>query len=242
MADSIGIRWRNESYSGGGLRRNTHEYEKKIESVAKDELYAFRLDANIPDPNVRIHPYDADTQKMKIDIETRWLSNYKFKDHRAGIIFRKIDKGSDSYVGSNAFGATRLVRSHFATHYGIALINQEYFGSSSDDEFAKLYGTESPLKSIRKESIEIVVPLDKAKRIKNNIGILLLCKPTLYKSKIGKENKKDNALFFKDSYYGGATIDDPVVLSYERNFINMEVIAVWIYDFRTGEIMLKKQT
>lgn len=207
----------------------TAEYEKKIVSVLPDAIYAFKLDTDYSD-YAKIHPYDADANKFKIELSTHALSLYTFEDQRASIIIvHKLHKSSDSYIGSNAFGATRLVESYEGLQYGIALVNQNNFGNQS-----------SYIGGYRTTNTEIDIPLDKAKQLKGNIGILLLCKSSLHRSN-AKMKYRGNDFIFEKKYSVGATINSPTSLSYEQKFLNVEVLAIWIYDFRTGEIILKKQ-
>ena len=154
-------------------------------------------------------------------------------------LIKNIDKGSRSYIGSNAFGATREVTSYRAAQYGLALVNQQEFGSSRHDD--NRYNIKTPLTSVREVSIAIQIPPDKARALKDNIGVLLLCKPSLYKSDAKIKLRVGNDLIFENTFYSEATIDSPTSLSYDRKYINVEVLSIWVYDIRTGEILSKKQ-
>lgn len=218
----------------------TAEYEKKIAEAVPGDIYAFKIDAGSILHGLSVSPYDADTQKFQISLETEWLSKFTFKDYRASFIVKTIDKGSHSYVGSNAFGATREVTSFSATQYGLALVNQQDFGSSRHDD--NKYNIKTPLTSIREVSITIQIPPDKAKTLKYNIGVLLLCKPALYKPDIEELFKNEgNDLIFESYDSSQATIDSPTSHLYERKYINVEILAIWIYDIRTGEVISKTQ-
>ncbi|MCC6502247.1 MAG: hypothetical protein IT362_03805 [Deltaproteobacteria bacterium] len=203
----------------------TEEYEKKIASVTLDAIYAMKFDMDTSRRS-EIYPYDADTNKFKIQLTTETLSFSSFEDRRGSFVVKEMNKRSESYVASNAFGASRLVKGYVATQYGVALVNEDDFGS--DD-----HGT-------RTVNVEIDVSIDKAKQLKDNIGILLLCKPSLYKSNAERKYKGNDLIFEKSDYFGG-TMNVPISHYYDQKYINVEVLAIWIYDFRTGMIFLKKQ-
>ena len=231
----------------------TADYDKKIMTAfttIADDVYAFKLDYNL---YFSIHDYNADTQKLQIDIETQPLSKYDFVDHRASIIIKHLYEGSESHIGTNAFGANVLVKSYNGTEYGIVLVNQDVFGRSSySDNHGK-----ARLDSYRKINLETEVLPAKAKTMKNNIGVLLLCKPWLYKleeeTTPSTENVRGpvkakprklntgNSLIFGDYDHTEATFDSPAEHSYYRNFINVEVLSIWVYEINTGSIIFKKQ-
>lgn len=218
----------------------TAEYERKIAEAVTDDIYAFKIEAaGTGLRGLKVHPYDADSQTLKIDLETEYLSKSTLEDYRASLIVKTLDKSSSSYIGSNAFGATRLVSKYRETQYGIALVNQQDFGKSRyDDAFSKI---KTIMTSVREINMKIEIPIDKAKTLKNNIGVLLLCKPAPYKSNAIISDNQGNDLIFENYYYSGATIDSPSVESYDRKYINVEVLAIWVYDIRTGEVLLKTQ-
>jgi hypothetical protein len=221
-----------------GEFETTHEYEEKVASAVTNSVYAFRLgndnDMFSPDAST-IHPYDADTQRLQIDLSTTHLNEYHVGDDRAAFIIKTVSQDSGAYVGSNVFGASRLVKSYSVSQYGIALVNQSEFGFSrySDTD------NDSPLSSERRLHIQIVVPPERARKLKNNIGILILCKPTLYKSDITKEFKNGNDLIFEDFSYEGATIYSPISVIYYKSFINVDVLAIWVYEITTGNVLYK---
>jgi hypothetical protein len=204
----------------------TADYEKKISAAVTDDVYAFKLASDAYGQPLKIQPYNADTQKLQIDIETTALSQYLFEGYRASMIIKDINGPSRSYIGSNAFGADVLVDSYSGTLYGIALVNQTDFATNNYN--------------VRTINLLLDMPPEKAKSLKNNIGILLLCKPTLYRPNAKMTLCEGNDLVFEDTSYSGATIDNPTSLSYERKFINVEVLSIWVYETNTGSILFKK--
>lgn len=217
----------------------TADYEKKIAAAVPADIYAFKIDEGSGLRGLRIKPYNADSQQFQITLETEWLSKHTIEDYRASFIVKTIDKGSRSYIGANAFGATREVTDFSANQYGIVLVNQQDFGSSSYDD--NKYNIKTPLTSVRTVNISISVPSDRARMLKDNIGVLLLCKPALYSSNERVSLKRGNDLLFEKFDSSQATIDSPTSHLYERKYINVEVLAIWIYDIRTGEVLSKTQ-
>lgn len=220
----------------------TADYEKKIKAAVTDDVYAFKLKPEIGGIyGLTIQPYDADTQKLQINLETISLST--IQGYRASMIIKDIARGSRSYIGSNAFGAKVLVTSYRATQYGIVLVNQKDFGPSHYDDNQDKIKTEYTrlMESVRTINLEIKMPPEKAKTLKNNVGVLIVCKPALYKSNAKMELHGVNNLIFEDTYDTRATINNPTSLSYDRKFINVEVLAIWVYKINSGSILLKKQ-
>lgn len=202
------------------------QYEKRISDVVTDEIYAFKLDLR---SMLLTEAYNADEQKMDITFIAESVDK---SNMRAAFIIKEIDKGSDSYIGTNAFGAIQKVTQYRGLQYGIALV----------DKIGR--GRESFLSdhAFKKTTFEFNILPEKAKMLKNNIGVLLVCVPSLYKSSINRDLRfKGNDLIFTTSYYSEATFDNPTSLSYDRKFVNAEVLAVWVYNIKTGEIVFKKQ-
>lgn len=214
----------------------TADYEKKITAAVTDDVYAFKLPDDKFFYGLNICPYNADTQKLPIQIKTTRHSEFV---NRSSIIIKSIDKKS-SYVGSNAFGAKTKVLNYSGEKYGIVLVNQEEFGIM-DDKTAASLSIETGNRTI---DIEIEMTPDKAKKLKDNIGAILLCKARLFK--LNEKEKKwyiifeGNDLIFKDFIAKEATFDHPSSFSYERYFINVEALSIWVYDIKNGEIILKK--
>lgn len=216
----------------------TAEYETKIAAAVHGDIYAFIIDQK-PGLHIPTVSYDADKQKFQIGVRTDWLSPNTNEDYRASFIVKSVNDSSSSYIGSNAYGATRKVTDLRATRYGLALVNQQDFGSSDSDD-KKHDFLKTPMTSLRTVNIEISIPPDKARTLKDSIGILLVCKPILYKVDAKISHRKGNDLIFEQYDFSEATINSPSSHTYEQKYINVEILALWIYDIRTGEVILKK--
>ena len=204
----------------------TTDYEKKIIASVTDDIYALKLPDDKFFYGLDIRPYNADTQKLPIKIRTTRHSEFV---NRSSIIIKSIDKKT-SYIGSNAFGAKTKVLNYSGEKYGIVLVNQEEFGIMDDKTI------ETGNRTI---DVEIEMTPEKSKKMKNNIGAIILFKARLFK--LNEKEKKwyiifeGNDLIFKDFIAKEATFDHPSSFSYERYFINVEAISIWIYDIRNGE-------
>jgi hypothetical protein len=215
----------------------TSDYDDKISSIVIDDIYAFRLADTTKVINghysgVQSITYDADNKKMKVVIKTDRDGQWSYKNGRASIIIKEIKGKSESYVGANAFGVKTIVERRSGTQYLIALTNQKKFGVSQFDSVV--------LEPDRKLAIDIDVPIEKARGLKDNIGVIVLCRPSLFKYE-KPLFYKGNDLIFENTYFNGATISSPTTVSFERKFINMEAVAVWVYELNTGIILQKKQ-
>jgi hypothetical protein len=61
--------------------------------------------------------------------------------------------------------------------------------------------------------------------------VLLICKAfTPYKLKPPA---------FNGAYYDGPTFSDPIEIDYVAKIINVELLELWIYDYKTGKILEK---
>lgn len=213
----------------------TANYRNKIISAVTDDVYAFTLDPvfNGIGYGLRIEPYNADTHKWNIHVYTMPLSEYE-DEYIASINLKSTDRSTRSYIGTNAFGAKVLIKSNRSTDFGIALVNQNDFGKGLSE--TKLS------KSVRKINFSLDMPTEKAKTLKDNIGVLLLCKTSLYELN-GKRNiyGKGNGLISEDTDIKKATIDDPIELLTDRKFINVKMLSIWVYEINTGSVLLKYQ-
>jgi hypothetical protein len=91
-----------------------------------------------------------------------------------------------------------------------------------------LYGL-IPQKEILSNNINIK-PAE-AKKHLNTLKVLLICKafsPYILKPPA-----------FTGAYYDGPTFSDPIEIDYVAKIINVEILELWIYDYKTGKILEK---
>jgi len=205
-----------------GEFESTIDYEQKIERVITPDIYAFKLDLTsdkFADSKDRFGlsgyaKYDPDLQKLKINID-----NQNYRDYRTQIIVKEVKHPSSSYIGGNAFGATCLVKRVRATQYII----------SFDD-------------TVGVSNLELIIPRARAKKLKNNIGVLCLCKTSLHEAVPNRDlSYSGNALIFENEFYVAPTIDNQMSILYYRKYINVDLLDIWLYNIRSGEILLKEK-
>lgn len=194
-----------ETLLGKGEFEKYDVYEKRLHSINLDEVYAFAITEK---DNLEI-TYDPD--KEVVDIEIKPLSAYRFLPKTDGdnsiwpfIILKTTKKKVSSYVGSNAFGAKKVIKKYEANKYGVQVE--------------------------KNNSISFSMPIREAKKYKDNMSILLICKPQI----------KNDILAFMGSYYSEPTFDNPVEISYGVLGLNMELLSIWVYDSKTGKIHHKQ--
>lgn len=222
-----------------GEFESTEDFNKKAALTVSDDIYAFKIQEKLGRGSLSVSSYDADKQQFQIVLETEAVDQFVFKDYRASLIVKTVNEQLESYIGSNAYGAMREVTRYTATQYGLALVNEVDFGKNR----YSLTSKKSILDGIRDISLVIEIPPEKAKTLKNNVGVLLLIKPALNKSRVNPLNvNQGNDLIFESSKYLPATIDAPSSHSYNRKFINAEIIEIWIYDIKKGEVILKRKS
>jgi hypothetical protein len=217
------------------------EHEKKITEFISENILAIKLDPTdfYYTGGLHVKSYNADKELLQINIRTVALSESTHQDYRASLILKTLHKSAKTYVGSNAYGVKRNITDSEGLQYGIAIVNERFFGIKEHESNNKY---ESVLDSNRIFNSEFEISPTKAKVLKNNIAALILCKLALFNSKIKEANKYDgNNLFFEKDYYIPATLNNPQSSFYKRKYINVEALEIWIYDTSTGTILKKSQ-
>lgn len=148
--------------------------------------------------------YDADSEKLHMPL-------YRGSDNNQFLIKESVNIGS-SHRASNAFGATTNVQDATKVSYTLIALNQ---GALIDE-------------------IAFPFSINEAKKNRNNLDILLVCKVEPF-------NDLDPQPIVKSRYdYNAATFEDPFNFLIIEHKIYMELLAIWIYNSSTGEIYLKK--
>jgi len=75
------------------------------------------------------------------------------------------------------------------------------------------------------------MPAERAKLLKNRIRVLYICK--LYSPDDHPE------IVVNDEFYYEPKMDDPEEVDGKEYYINVEMVAIWIFDRYTGEILQK---
>lgn len=194
-----------ETLLGKGEFEKSDVYEKKLRSINLDEIYAFAITDK---ENLEIS-YDPDSEVISVAIEP--LSAYRLLPKTDGgnsiwpfIVLKTTKKKVSSYVGSNAFGAKKVIKKYEANKYGVQIE--------------------------KNNALSFRMPIHEAKKYKDNMTVLLVCKPQI----------KNDVLAFLGGYYSEPTFSEPVEISYAISGLNMELLSIWVYDFKTGKVHYKQ--
>lgn len=194
-----------ETLLGKGEFEKSDVYEKKLRSINLDEIYAFAITDK---ENLEIS-YDPDSEVISVTIEP--LSAYRLLPKTDGgnsiwpfIVLKTTKKKVSSYVGSNAFGAKKVIKKYEANKYGVQIE--------------------------KNNALSFRMPIHEAKKYKDNMTVLLVCKPQI----------KNDVLAFLGGYYSEPTFSEPVEISYAISGLNMELLSIWVYDFKTGKVHYKQ--
>jgi hypothetical protein len=171
--------------------------------------------------------YDADKRTLTVD------------GSKIDVLFSNTLKTS-TYIGVNAFNVKKIIQSYSVYEYGLIVaqlpenvsVISEKKDSGSNVE-GLLVNTIKMIDDLIvqnniKLNTTIIVDPEKAKYLKNNIGVLLLFKPS-----------KTGTLTSYLSRYSAATINNPSSYDYNIYHINIDPIAIWLYEVPTGKIIKK---
>jgi hypothetical protein len=211
----------------------TADWEKRAASAVTDEIYALRYNEKASLFGLLIS-YDADAQKFNIRVQTEYTDAQKF--YRPCVVLKKTGEQESTYVATNAFGAQRTVTKRTGTMFGIAPVNYKALGSTWQYSASH----KKPAGPAGRLLLDLPATPDRAKALKDNLAVLLVSKLALYKED-RSPFRNGNDLLVTDFDFREPTMTFPLHESFERKFINAKVLAVWLYDRASGEILLKKQ-
>lgn len=158
--------------------------------------------------------YDADNQRLLI--KAPW-----------GRIIEEVTN-LGSYMGQNAFGVKKKINRidyvFYALKTRIALDFDEHFEWIEDKNDSYRY------------EIMSILP-EEGKRIKDDLKWLIICK--IKPADLERYNSTNSITGLSRSHYK-ATIDDPLESKRTVYFLSVEVNEVWLFNFKTGEILKKK--
>jgi hypothetical protein len=194
-----------------GEFETTEEYTKRIKSLKSNTFGIFAFKRDINSK------YNADEEvfyiSLNIDTFVGMYDSSIKRNVKEYLEIKKKSTENEKYVGQNAFGATTEVTNVTNSIYGLTI------GTFVDN-----------FKTLRREkggplSFNIKIPRDRAVAIKEDIMALIIYEPqsTSYEWN-GSLPTIDKPTQSKDNYYG----------------LEGKLIAIWIYNKQTGEILLKK--
>jgi hypothetical protein len=112
-------------YPVKGEFEKTSEYEKKVSSITYNDIYAFKIDYD----NTLDFEYDPDNELLIIDLKTTQITNPNSSSgspKEPGQLFREdiiaiktVGDKVSSYIGTNAFGAKKVIKKNTGVIYGL---------------------------------------------------------------------------------------------------------------------------
>jgi len=201
-------------------------YENRINSLYIKDTYAFKIE-NVS--SSLESKYNAESSTLEITIEAPEVTNYDQMNYlvnnglhgtlkiEAVIDTKLTHVSTDKYIGSNTYGAKTEVNDHFARQYGIGLANK--------DKFSAIDG------HVKRHIISIELRSDIARSLKDNIGILLICKLRPAGDPI--------AFIFHSGSHSKPTLKNPTEVTIEQNYIFVNLQEIWVYDTRSGHVLIK---
>jgi hypothetical protein len=147
----------------------------------------------------------SDGSLEKLDIPIEDIISNTFEDI---IDIKSAGEKVSTYIGTNAFGAKTVIKKYTGDLYGLAPKEKKY-------------------------SISIRIKPAEAKKYKNRLKVLLICKAS--------KNDKLNRPAFTGLQYFPPTFNTPIEMHYVAKIINVEILELWIYDYNTGKILGKQE-
>jgi hypothetical protein len=192
----------------------TEKYNKRIEienskpiigNLGLSDLFVMSTPAKLE--------YDADKLIAYARISTSTVTKgYNTESGVLSIRGPNISSSENSYLGSNAFGATRDVSSSHSNDSCLAIVNPSVFGITYN----------GALFTVNK------IDADKAKLLKENMRVLLIFNIS-------------SPFISRGVSASSATFDSPYSSRREESNVYAKVVGAWVYNYLTGEVILKEQ-
>jgi hypothetical protein len=185
--------------------------------------YAFVIEQSPGDYPGVWTAYAADSAKFNIAIRPedyfRVTEDGRRKLYFAFPVSSKVSESS--HLASNAFGAAKEVRETLRTAYQLRI----------EAKAKAVAGALLPAVEISSLAtrVAIPIPLDEARETKSNIRALAVC--TLVPPFVSRR-----ALSILE-----ATFDSPLSVSHHYNYLNVDLLAIWIYNYESGAVYAKVQ-
>jgi hypothetical protein len=185
----------------------TEQFQKRLEKensmpiigkIKSDDLLSLQV-------NDAVFKYSADTSEMNIYLNLDY-------GERA-ITLSYIDINIRSYLASNSFGASTIVKNSDHEKYAAVPINYTEFPYR--DTIGQHY-----------IGVKIALNPNEAKKAKNDMRVLLIAKLT-------------DPLISENQRYHGATFSSPYNGVFSDRYIHINLSEIWIYNQKTGQIYSK---
>jgi hypothetical protein len=201
-----------ESSPAFQARRSGFTDQPLFGDVRPAGLLAFVIEGSIFAPDFK---YDADAQAMGVTLTGHTIRFIMDKDKPTldGVLVRHITKDRDSYIGGNAFGASVKVDRTYSEEFGVVFEPANWLFHHSNQysrEFSYLVAMEP----------------EKAKAIKSDLKLLLLCRLT--------------EPWLRHSAHGhDPTVGEPYETIVGENYLQVSPMQLWVINSRAGEVVRK---
>ncbi|HEY3297979.1 MAG TPA: hypothetical protein VGK34_04920 [Armatimonadota bacterium] len=201
----------------------TEQYESRLESfrprlwgqeVGAYSLFGFVVEGDtLSDSEVS---YDADGGELQYLLKTKSTSFFLERDrpNLPTTTVKRINVGSDSYVGSNAFGAKTIVKRFSEKEYGLALESADWMFGNGRYEFEKEFR-----RTIR-------ISPEQARQVKPAAKIMVVC-------------RLEAPWIRHSADYIKPTIENPTEISIDQHYLQVMPEEIWLFDSRTGIVLEK---
>lgn len=160
--------------------------------------------------------YDADSQFLAFTLTGTTERFIMDKDQPTldGLLIRRVVQSSDTYIGTNAFGAKVTVTRTYAEDYGVALDQNNWLLHSSSDAYNGTFRYLLPMGP------------EEARATKADAKLLLVCRLS--------------APWFRHGAHGhDPTIDEPREAIVGDNYLQVSPEQLWVFHQKTGEVIRK---
>jgi len=248
------------NYKGHDIKKLYHELEKKkipdkdefetqeaytkrtqsLFSAVPKDFYAFKV------VEFAYFNYDAESQMIEIQVPTdysdiqrkvlekgihdsieggydlRQMEQMKkgYMKRKNLILIRRVDEGKSTYIASNSFGVKTKVTQHRQTLYDLELDNRENFWKGLRNK-------------IGERVIKINMPPHEAKNLKENFGLLLICRLSHLTDPYRNISN--------DLSHLEPTLDEPEEYYSSMNFVSVELLEIWVYHIKSGKIFVQEK-
>lgn len=220
-----------------------------LDSEFADNIYAFKLnEGTIGKYNLNKSNYDFSSKSLKILLKfsTVYIHGGEYKLDNVFKIKKGNIKKMGSFVGTNVYGARVKVEKIKGADYNITVANKErllslFTQKTGSGEYAiqtnplDIRPPEKPGGNLYERTVErssdfmilVQMPPNLAAIVEKDIGILFICKAKKPMIAVGK-------------WSHDPTFSHPYSANIIENCLNVEVLQIWVYNIKTGEIYHKQ--
>jgi len=204
-----------------GEYETTEDYNKRYSPMDLSSIYAFKLESELS--GVKIGDYNADNKSLPVFIKNFFgivdIVYVGGKESPNFLINYEINR-MGSYIGSNAFGAKKEISKRTRTYYALAVDNHDAIKPDWKNWYDDLDLT------LNVAELEV----QDAKNLKANLAVLVVCKAY-----------DESMLTHYDTRRGEPKIDYPYDDIINGYWINVKVLELWLYNYKSGKVYLKEK-